>query len=113
MKKRLNIFFVVNTLIQYIVEPRCVHIVMENNMVRYLKGTIQYVLRHVRDRRICMQGFHDSDWVDNATNRKSTLGCCRKQTSVTRSTTEDEYIASKRKSREYSSIDEEYVEFYQ
>ena len=66
------------------------------------------LLRYVRDQKICLQGYDESDWVGSATNRKSTPGCCRKWTSVALSTTKDEYIVAKKKEREDSSINEEY-----
>ena len=70
---RLDIFFLVNTLIQYIVEPRCVlHMVVENHVVWYKKHRIEYGLRHVRDHGIFLRGYDESHWFDNATNIKST-----------------------------------------
>ena len=56
-----------------------------------------------------MQGYDDSDWVGNATNKKSTLGCCRKWIHVALSATKDEYIVADKKARKDSSSDEEYV----
>ena len=62
-----------------------------------------------------LQEYNDSHWVGNATNIKRTLSCYRKQTNVSLSATKDEYIASKKKSREDSLSDEEYdpEELYQ
>ena len=37
---RLDICFVVNTLSQYMVEPRHVHLVAAKHVMRYLKGTL-------------------------------------------------------------------------
>jgi hypothetical protein len=39
---RPNICFEMNTLSQYMVEPRCVHLIAEKNVLRYLKGTIDF-----------------------------------------------------------------------
>jgi hypothetical protein len=73
---------------------------------RYLKGIIDYGLRHVLDREIRLQGYDDSDWADSVTDRKSTSGFCfsmgsaviawfnRKQTSVALSMDEIEYITT-------------------
>ena len=36
---RLDICFVVNTLSQYLVKPRCVHVIVAKHVIRYLKGT--------------------------------------------------------------------------
>jgi len=61
--KRPNICFAVNTLSQYMVEPRCVHWIVAKHVLRYLKGTIDYPLRYVADREIRLQGYTYSDWV--------------------------------------------------
>jgi hypothetical protein len=44
---RPNIYFVVNTLNQQMVEPRQVHWMAAKHMLRYLHGTIGYGLRYV------------------------------------------------------------------
>ena len=41
---RPNICFVVNTLSQYMVEPRHVHLIASKHVLKYLKGTIDYGL---------------------------------------------------------------------
>jgi len=41
---RLDICFTVNTLSQYMVERRCVHLVAAKHVLRYLKGTVDYGL---------------------------------------------------------------------
>ena len=41
---RLGIHFVVNTLTQYLVQPRCVHLVTAKHVMRYLKGTTDFGL---------------------------------------------------------------------
>ena len=43
--KRPNIYFVVNTLSQYMVEPKHVHLVVEKRVMRYLKGMLDYGLK--------------------------------------------------------------------
>jgi hypothetical protein len=48
---RLDICFVVNTLSQYLVEPRHVHLVAAKHVMRYLKGTLDFGL--------CYNGDHD------------------------------------------------------
>jgi hypothetical protein len=106
MNTRPDICFAVNTLSQYMVEPRRVHLMVEKHILRYLKGTVDYGLRYVSDREIRLQGYANSDWAGSVADRKSTLGCCfslgstmiswlnRKQTSVALSTAEAEYIAA-------------------
>ena len=41
---RLDICFAVNTLSQYLVQPRRVHLVTAKHVMRYLKGTIDFGL---------------------------------------------------------------------
>ena len=82
--------------------------VVEKHVVWYLQDTIEYELGYVRVERIFLQEYDDSDWVTSA-NRKRTLGCYRKRTSVALSATEDEYIVAANKIKEDSSSDEEYV----
>jgi hypothetical protein len=101
---RPDICFAVNTLSQFMVEPRSVHLVVAKHVLRYLKGTIDYGLRYALDREISLQGFTDSDWVDSVADQKSTFGCCfsmgsamiswfsKKQTSVVFNTVEAKYI---------------------
>ena len=75
-------------------------------MMRYLKGTIDLGLYYGRDHDYNLYGYTDSDWVGSATDRKSTSGGCyylgsamiswfsKKQSSVSLSTAEAEYIAA-------------------
>ena len=44
MNTRPDICFAVNTLSQYMVDPRQVHLIATNHVLRYLKGMIDYVL---------------------------------------------------------------------
>jgi hypothetical protein len=45
---RLDICFVVNTLSQFMVDPRRVHWVAEKHVLRYLCGTMDYGLDYLR-----------------------------------------------------------------
>jgi hypothetical protein len=103
---RPDICFAVNTLSQYMVEPRHVHLITKKHVMRYLKGTIDYGLRYISDREIRLQGYIDLDWAGSVTDRKSTSRCCfslgsaviswlsRKQTCVALNSTEAEYVAA-------------------
>jgi hypothetical protein len=75
-KTRLDICFVVNTLSQYMVKPRHVHMIATKHVMRYLKGTIDYGLRYISDRKIRLQGYIDSDRSGSVTDRKSASKCC-------------------------------------
>ena len=46
---RPNICFAVNTLSQFLVEPRRVHLVVAKHVMRYLKGTMDYGLSYDGD----------------------------------------------------------------
>jgi hypothetical protein len=101
---RRDICFAVNTLNQFMVEPRKKHWVATKYVLRYLRGTMEYGLRYLGD-EVKLQGYIDSDWASSVVDRKSTLGCffslgsmmiswfSRKQTSVALSSTEAEYMA--------------------
>jgi hypothetical protein len=73
---RPDIFFVVNTLSQFQVEPRNEHWIAEKHVLRYMHGTINYFLRYTASSDIQLHGFTDSDWAGSAEDRKSTSGMC-------------------------------------
>ena len=54
---RPDICFVVNTLSQYMVEPRRVHLIVAKHVMRYLKGTVDYGLRSISDSEIRLHGY--------------------------------------------------------
>ena len=58
-----DICFAVNTLSQYLVEPRHVHMVATKHVMRYLKGTVDYGLSCTRDHDFRLYGYTDSDWA--------------------------------------------------
>ena len=103
---RIDICFAVNTLSQYLVKPRRVHLIAVKHVMRYLKGTIDLGLYYERDHDYNLHGYTDSDWARSAANKKSTLGGCyclgsamiswfsKKQSSVALSTIEVEYIVA-------------------
>jgi hypothetical protein len=103
---RPDICFSMNTLSQYLVEPKCVHLVAAKHVMRYLKGMLDYGLCYTGDHDFRVYSYTDLDWVGSASDRKSTLGCCfslgsdmtswksRKQSSISLSIAEAEYIAT-------------------
>ena len=68
--------FAVNTLSQFMVEPKRVHWVAAKHILRYLAGTVDYVLDYRRSGGVDLVGFTDSDWAGSALDQKSTSGCC-------------------------------------
>jgi hypothetical protein len=59
---RPNICFVVNTLSQFLVEPRRVHPVAAKYVMRYLKGTLDCGLIYDGDHDFRRSGYTDFDW---------------------------------------------------
>jgi hypothetical protein len=73
---RPDICFAVNTLSQYLVEPRRVHLVATKHVMRYLKATLDFGLYYNGDQDFRLIGYTDSDWAGSVSDRKSTSGCC-------------------------------------
>jgi hypothetical protein len=106
MNTRPYICFAVRTLSQYLVEPRRVHLVVANYVMRYLKGTLDYGLCYTGDHDFRLFGYTNLDWVGSFSDRKITSRCCfspgssmtswqrRKQSNISLNTTEAEYIAT-------------------
>ena len=56
---RPDICFFMNTLSQYMVEPRHVHLVAVKHALRYLKGTLDYGLTYTADCEFILCGYID------------------------------------------------------
>eukprot|EP00253_Pinus_taeda_P026176 PITA_26176 len=103
---RPDICFAVNTMSQFMCEPRKVHWVAAKHILRYLQGTMDYGLDYRQGDGVRLVGYTDSNWAGCASDRKSTSGCCfglgsvvvswfsRKQQSVALSSAEAEYMAA-------------------
>jgi hypothetical protein len=103
---RPYICFFVNTLSQFLVEPRHVHLVAAKHVMRYLKGIIDCGLIYDGDNDFTLSGYTDADWEESVSDRKSTSGCClslgstmiswksRKKSNITLNTLEEKYIAA-------------------
>jgi len=101
-----DICFVVNTWSQFMVEPHHIQWIVAKNLLRYLRGTINYGLGYTV-RNLRLHGYTDVDWVGSVVERKSVSGCCfslgsasiswmsRKKKSVDLSTAEAEYIVAR------------------
>ena len=72
---RPYIFFAVNTLSQYLIDSRHVHLTAAKHILRYLKGTVDYGLKYEVNQNINLQGCVDSYWEGSAIDRKSTSRC--------------------------------------
>jgi hypothetical protein len=105
---RPNICFAVNTLSQFMVEPRRVHWVAEKHVLGYLCGTVYYGLDYQRGDVVRLVGYTNSDWAGCVSDKKNTSGCCfrlgstvvswfsRKKKSVALSSAEAEYMVAVR-----------------
>ena len=94
---RPDIGFAMNTLSQYLVQPRRVHLVAAKHVMRTIDFGQYY--------DASLYGYTDADWDGSISDRKSTSGRCfclgsnmsswfsKKQSSVSRSTAEAKYIA--------------------
>ena len=58
---RPTICFAVNTLSQYLVQPRQVHLVAAKHVIRYLKGTIDFGLYYDGNHDYRLYGYTDAD----------------------------------------------------
>ena len=107
-----DICFAVNTLNQFMMEPRRVHWVATKHVLRYIVGIVDYGVDYRRSDGVGLVGFIDSNWAGNASDRKSISSCCfslgsitvswfnKKQNSVTLSSAEAKYMADSQASCE-------------
>ena len=72
---RPDIFFVVNTLSQFLTDPRNVHLIAGKHILRYLRGTVDYGLKYGASQKINLEGYVDSYWAGSSIDRKSTSRC--------------------------------------
>jgi hypothetical protein len=98
--------FFFEPLIQFLVESKHVHIVVEKHVMRYLKGTLDFGLSYNGDHDFKLSGYTDSNWVGSVSDKKSTSRCCfilgsdmiswqsRKKSSISLITAEAEYIVA-------------------
>ena len=59
MNMKPDICFVVNTLSQFLTDPRNVHLIAANHIMRYLRGTVDYGLKYDANQRINLEGYVD------------------------------------------------------
>ena len=58
---RPYICFAVNTLSQFLIALRHVHLIAAKHILRYLKGTVDYGLKYDANQKINLEGYVDSD----------------------------------------------------
>ncbi|GKB33808.1 putative ribonuclease H-like domain-containing protein [Tanacetum coccineum] len=103
---RPDIMFTVCACARFQVNPKSSHLYAVKRIFRYLKGQPKLGLWYPKDYPFDLMAYTDIDYTGASLDRKSTtggcqfLGCrliswqCKKQTMVTNSTTEAEYIAA-------------------
>jgi hypothetical protein len=73
---RPDIFFVVNTLSQFMVEPRKEHWVATKHVLRYLRGMVGFGLRYVINDGVRLHGYSYSVCASSEVDRKITSSGC-------------------------------------
>ena len=69
-----TICYIVNTLSQFMVEPRRAHWVAAKHALICLQVIVELGLKYTRGNDIRLSGFTDIDWVGSPVDRKSTSG---------------------------------------
>ena len=63
MNTRPNTWFSMNTLSQFLVDPRHVHLIAPKHILRYLKGTVYFGHKYEENQKINLEGYVDSNWA--------------------------------------------------
>ena len=69
-----DICYAVNQLSQAMVKPTKLFWKAGNHVLRYIRGTTEYVLWYRQTEGVKLQGFTDADWEGSPSDRKSTSG---------------------------------------
>ncbi|XP_071676783.1 uncharacterized protein [Lolium perenne] len=102
---RPDLSYAVNRVCQFLHEPRDIHWAAVKRILRYVKFTGDHGLRVSPSSSVLLSAFSDADWAGDSDDRRSTGGhaiffggnliawSARKQSTVSRSSTESEYKA--------------------
>ena len=102
---RPDIAFAVSYVLRYMENPQVEHWMAVKRILRYLQGTKSHGIRFKPDNKVDFCGYSDADWAGDHADRKSTSKYAfmlmgdtlswgsKKQSSVSLSTSEAEYIA--------------------
>ena len=61
MKTRPDFCFAMNTLSQFLIDPRHVHLIVAKHILRYLRSTVDYGLKYDANQKINLEGYVDLD----------------------------------------------------
>ncbi|XP_077265780.1 uncharacterized protein LOC143899395 [Temnothorax americanus] len=111
-RTRPDIAYAVNLVSRFCQEPRRIHWIALKRILRYLKGTLTVKLVYSKDGNRKIEGYSDSDWANDESDRHSFTGNIfkfqggpiswqnKKQRTAALSTTEAEYMALSATSQE-------------
>jgi hypothetical protein len=103
---RPDIAFSVRVCASFKTNPKESHLIAVKRNITYVNDTLLYGIWYSRETNLVVAGYSDADWARNADDRKRTSGGCfyvgnnlvawisRKQSSISLSTTEAEYIVA-------------------
>lgn len=107
MGTRPDISYAIGVASRYLEKPSSTHVGAAKRILKYIKGTLNRgILYHHSKGEISFDGYSDSDYAGDLDTRRSTTGfvftvngsaitwCSRRQSSVSKSTTEAEYMAA-------------------
>jgi hypothetical protein len=73
---RPDICYAVIAMSQFMTEPRQRHWVVENHILRYLRGTITYGLRYTSSGGLFLHGYENTNWEGSPVDQKRTFVYC-------------------------------------
>ena len=69
-----DICYVVNTLSQFMVEPKRAHWEAAKHVLRYLRGTVELGLKYTHRNDVRLSGFIDADWDGSSIDWRVAVG---------------------------------------
>eukprot|EP00253_Pinus_taeda_P013989 PITA_13989 len=109
---RPDLSFAVGLVARFMQNPRESHWKAAKRILRYVRGTVQFVIHYSAKETPLLVGFTDSDWAGDPDDRKSTAGyvftlgsgpitwACKKQAAISLSSAEAEYRGAVEASKE-------------
>ena len=73
---RPNISYSVGVCARYQANPKESHMIALKRTIKYVKTTANFSVWYSKDTNDVLAGYSNTDWAENADDRKSTLGGC-------------------------------------